>query len=73
MKLDLKQILDLLRYSLGYIAIQILGKYLDTQHDFGTVILAYFINIYIFKVGMGDIDILPHDYCHEQISRLLST
>ena len=21
-------------------------------------------------VGMGDIDILPHDYCHEQISRL---
>ena len=21
-------------------------------------------------IGMGNIDILPHDYCHEQISRL---
>ena len=29
-----------------------------------------------WALGMGDIDILPHDYCHEQISqlsRLLST
>ena len=37
---------------------------------------AFSIELLLAILGMGDIDILPHDYCHEQIlrlSRLLST
>ena len=30
----------------------------------------YFQIMHVYVLGMGDIDILSHDYCHEQTSRL---
>ena len=49
--LELKQILDSLRYSLGCITIRIPRKYSDTQqNDFGVLILAYLVIIFVFKV-----------------------
>ena len=47
MKLELKQIFDSLGYSLSHVTIQmkVCGY---TTNDFGVVILAYLVNIYIF-------------------------
>ena len=47
--LELKQILDSLGYSLGYITINTMKVFEYTTNDFGAVILAYLVNIYIFK------------------------